>query len=185
MSLDVIGPLRVLVSINIERQCQGPPLFYRIQVSGERNGAVSNSAGIRICADLTWRDCPPKSLDTLLVPGDPGVKAQTRNTDLLAWLKAAEPCVWWLGSVCPGASILATARALDGHSAITYWVNMVTLRQGFPGVHVQGDRLYTYDPQCRGGDIHTFASVGVMADTNLALALVEADLDRSLVLSVA
>ncbi|ENA3209458.1 helix-turn-helix domain-containing protein, partial [Pseudomonas aeruginosa] len=55
----------------------------------------------------------------------------------------------------------------------------------FPGVHVQGDRLHTYDPQCRDGDAHIFTSAGVTAGIDLALALVEADLGRSLALSVA
>ncbi|MCR3783405.1 GlxA family transcriptional regulator, partial [Pseudomonas aeruginosa] len=62
MSLDVTGPLQVFASANVERQRQGLPPFYRIQVLGERSEAVPSSAGIRICADLAWRDCPPESL---------------------------------------------------------------------------------------------------------------------------
>ncbi|WP_048303531.1 DJ-1/PfpI family protein, partial [Pseudomonas aeruginosa] len=123
-------------------------------------------------ADLAWRDCPPESLDTLLVPGGLGVEAQTRNADLLAWLKAAEPCIRRLGSVCSGALILAAAGVLDGRPATTHWADVATLRQGFPGVHVQGDRLHTYDPRCRDGDAHIFTSAGVTAGIDLALALV-------------
>ena len=110
----------------------GSAAFYRIQVLGERSEAVPSSAGIRICADLAWRDCPPESLDTLLVPGGLGVEAQTRNADLLAWLKAAEPRIRRLGSVCSGALILAAAGVLDGHPATTHWADVATLRQGFP-----------------------------------------------------
>ena len=66
MSLDVTGPLQVFASANVERQRQGLPPFYRIQVLGERSEAVPSSAGIRICADLAWRDCPPESLETFL-----------------------------------------------------------------------------------------------------------------------
>ncbi|MFO5895352.1 GlxA family transcriptional regulator [Pseudomonas aeruginosa] len=185
MSLDVTGPLQVFASANVERQRQGLPPFYRIQVLGERSEAVPSSAGIRICADLAWRDCPPESLDTLLVPGGLGVEAQTRNADLLAWLKATEPCIRRLGSVCSGALILAAAGVLDGRPATTHWADVATLRQGFPGVHVQGDRLHTYDPRCRDGDAHIFTSAGVTAGIDLALALVEPDLGRSLALSVA
>ena len=61
MSLDVTGPLQVFASANVERQRQGLPPFYRIQVLGERSEAVPSSAGIRICADLAWRDCPPEA----------------------------------------------------------------------------------------------------------------------------
>ena len=43
----------------------------------------------------------------------------------------------------------------------------------------------TPDPQCRDGDAHIFTSAGVTAGIDPALALVEADLGRSLALSVA
>lgn len=43
MSLDVTGPLQVFASANVERQRQGLPPFYRIQVLGERSEAVPSS----------------------------------------------------------------------------------------------------------------------------------------------
>ncbi len=65
--------------------------------------------------------------------------------------------------MCSGALILAAAGVLDGRPATTHWADVATLRQGFPGVHVQGDRLHTYDPRCRDGDAHIFTSAGVTA----------------------
>ena len=96
MSLDVTGPLQVFASANVERQRQGLPPFYRIQVLGERS-AGAQFRGHPICADLAWRALSPESLDTLLVPGGLGVEAQTRNADLLAWLKAADRTAARLG----------------------------------------------------------------------------------------
>ncbi|MGC3130685.1 DJ-1/PfpI family protein, partial [Pseudomonas aeruginosa] len=76
--------------------------------------------------------------------------------------------VWW------GAVILARAGVLDGRRATSHWADVARLRQGFPGVHVQGDRLHTNDPRCRDGDAHIFTSAGLTAGIDLALALVEA-----------
>ena len=128
---------------------------------------MPSSAGIRICADLAWRDCPPESLDTLLVPGGLGVEAQTRNADLLAWLKAAEPCIRRLGSVFGSADPgrrRGSRRAPGDHPL----GRRGDAAPGVSGVHVQGDRLHTYDPRCRDGDAHIFTSAGVTAGIDLA-----------------
>ncbi|WP_207885620.1 GlxA family transcriptional regulator [Pseudomonas sp. 30_B] len=185
MSLDVTGPLQVFASANVERQRQGLAPAYELQVLGERAGPVATSAGLRICADMAWRDVDPSALDTLLVPGGVGVPAQCENAELLRWLAAAEPRVRRLGSVCSGALILAAAGVLNGRPATTHWADVDELCAGYPDVRVQGDRLHTYDPQRRDGDDHVFTSAGVTAGIDLALALVEADLGRALALAVA
>ncbi|WP_313466612.1 DJ-1/PfpI family protein, partial [Pseudomonas nitroreducens] len=107
MSLDITGPLQVFASANVERQRQGLAPIYELLVLGEQAGPVATSAGLRICADMGWREVEPATLDTLLVPGGLGVPKQCENTDLLHWLAAAEPQVRRLGSVCSGALILA------------------------------------------------------------------------------
>lgn len=185
MSLDITGPLQVFASANVERQRQGLAPIYELRVLGEQAGPVATSAGIRICADVAWREVEPSSLDTLLVPGGLGVPMQCENTELLHWLANAEPHVRRLGSVCSGALILAAAGVLDGRPATTHWADVDQLCAGFPQVLVQGDRLHTYDPQRRDGDDHVFTSAGVTAGIDLALALVEADLGRALALAVA
>lgn len=185
MSLDVSGPLQVFASANVERQRQGLAAPYELLVLGERAGPVATSAGLRICADAAWRDSDPHGLDTLLVPGGPGVAAQRENAALLAWLSQAERQVRRLGSVCSGALLLAAAGVLDGRRATTHWADVDALRECHPAVHVEGDRLHTYDPSRRDGDDHVFTSAGVTAGIDLALALVEADLGRPLALAVA
>lgn len=185
MSLDVTGPLQVFASANVERQRQGLPAPYELLVLGENEGPVATSAGLRICADAAWADTDVANLDTLLVPGGLGVEAQCGNPALLAWLSAAESQVRRLGSVCSGALLLAAAGVLDGRSATTHWADVDTLRECHPAVHVQGDRLHTYDPSRRDGDDHVFTSAGVTAGIDLALALVEADCGREVAMAVA
>ncbi|WP_424924049.1 GlxA family transcriptional regulator [Aquipseudomonas alcaligenes] len=184
MSLDVTGPLQVFASANVELRRQGQAEVYRLRVLGEQAGPVATSAGFQLVAEQAWRDCAAAELDTLLVPGGLGETAQCANQPLLAWLRAAEPQVRRLGSVCSGALILAAAGLLDGRRATTHWADAAALRQ-HAAIEVDGDRLHTYDPSGRDGDAHVFTSAGVTAGIDLALALVEADLGRPLALAVA
>ncbi|MDA7085638.1 GlxA family transcriptional regulator [Pseudomonas sp. SA3-5] len=185
MSLDVTGPLQVFASANVERQRQGLPAFYRLVVLGQQAGAIATSAGFQLVAEQSWREIDAAQIDTLLIPGGPGEQAQCQNQALLTWLRGAEPQVRRLGSVCSGALILAAAGLLDGRRATTHWADAETLRQGHPEVEVLADCLHTYDPQDLHGNGHVFTSAGVTAGIDLALALVEADLGRSMALAVA
>ena len=185
MSLDVTGPLQVFASANVERQRQGLPAFYRLVVLGQQAGAIATSAGFQLVADQTWREIDAAQIDTLLIPGGLGEQAQCQNQKLLTWLRAAEPQVRRLGSVCSGALILAAAGLLNGRRATTHWADADNLRQDYPDVEVLANCLHTYDPQDLHGNGHVFTSAGVTAGIDLALALVEADLGRVTALAVA
>lgn len=185
MSLDVTGPLQVFASANVERQRQGLPAFYRLVVLGQQIGAIATSAGFQLVAEQTWHEIDTRQIDTLLIPGGPGEQVQRQNQALLTWLRAAEPQVRRLGSICSGALILAAAGLLDGRRATTHWADAEKLRQGHPDVEVIADCLHTYDPQDLHGNGHVFTSAGVTAGIDLALALVEADLGRVTALAVA
>ncbi|SDI23155.1 Transcriptional regulator GlxA family, contains an amidase domain and an AraC-type DNA-binding HTH domain [Pseudomonas flavescens] len=184
MSLDVIGPLQVFASANVERNRQGLGDAYRLLMLAERAGPVRSSSGMRVMADAAWADCDPGSLDTLLIPGGLGEAAQCENQPLLDWLRSAEPRVRRFGSVCSGALILARTGLLDGHRVTTHWADIDTLRQ-HRKLRVDSDCLHTYDPAGSTGSHHLFTSAGVTAGIDLALALVEADLGRSMALAVA
>ena len=83
----------------------GLPRHYELVLLGTTAGPVVTSAGLKLVADASWAECAPATLDTLLIPGGVGVDAQRRDQALLAWLRAAEPRVRRLGSVCSGALI--------------------------------------------------------------------------------
>ena len=149
MSLDVTGPLQVFASANVELRRQGQAEAYRLRVLGEQAGPVATSAGFQLVAEQAWRDCAAAELDTLLVPGGLGETAQCANQPLLAWLRAAEPQVRRLGSVCSGALILAAAGLLDGRRATTHWADAAALRQ-HAAIEVDGDRLHREAGRVRG-----------------------------------
>ncbi|MDD0843958.1 GlxA family transcriptional regulator [Pseudomonas sp. Gutcm_11s] len=184
MSLDITGPLQVFASANVELRRQGLPEAYRVLVLADASGPIATSAGFQLVAQRAWSDCDPGELDTLLIPGGLGEIDQCNNQQLLDWLRATEPQIRRLGSVCSGALILAAAGLLEGRRATTHWADVAAL-SCHPGIEVDGDRLHTYDPSGRDGDAHIFTSAGVTAGIDLALALVEADLGRPLALAVA
>ncbi|WP_339512075.1 GlxA family transcriptional regulator [Pseudomonas sp. RL_15y_Pfl2_60] len=185
MSLDAIGPLQVFASANVERQRQGLPAYYRPLLLAQQAGPIRTSAGIEVIAERALDEIQAKEIDTLLIPGGIGEQQQVCNQRLLAWLRASEPQIRRLGSVCSGALILAASGLLDGHRATTHWADVETLRRNHPNIEVLADQLHTYDARDTQGNAHLFTSAGVTAGIDLALALIEADLGRVMALAVA
>ena len=81
-------------------------------------------------------------------------------------------------SVCTGAFVLAAAGLLDGRRATTHWAAAAALARRVPGVEVDAEPIFVRD-----GEVWT--SAGVTAGMDLALALVEEDLDREAALTIA
>ncbi len=75
MSLDVTGPLQVFASANVERQRQGLPPFYRIQVLGERSATVASPCSARSCSPQ--------------VPASPWTGSRSRISCSVRWPWAA------------------------------------------------------------------------------------------------
>lgn len=111
MSLDVVGPLQVFASANVERKRQGRTDAYSLHLLSDTAGPVRCSAGFALLADAARDDWDPGCFDTVLVPGG-SVRTQLENAGLLTWLQAAESRVRRIGSVCSGALILAQAGLL-------------------------------------------------------------------------
>ncbi|MCC5475442.1 GlxA family transcriptional regulator [Streptomyces barringtoniae] len=168
-SLDVTGPLEVFAGAE-----QHTPGTYRIRTASLDGGPVRTSSGLTLVPDeaLTAAADP----HTLLVPGGEG----TRHPDprLVDWLGARGPRVPRLVSVCTGAVLLAAAHLLDGRRATTHWAYCDRLARDHPAVVVDPEPIFVRDG-------HVATSAGVTSGIDLALALVEEDLDRDVALAVA
>jgi transcriptional regulator GlxA family with amidase domain len=117
-------------------------------------------------------------LDTLLVAGGEGAEVAAENPVLVDWVRQRAAQARRVASVCTGAFLLAAAGVLDGRRAATHWKYCARLAERFPSVRVEPDPIFVCD-----GPIWT--SAGVTAGIDLALALVEEDLGRSVALAVA
>ena len=97
---------------------------------------------------------------------------------LLEWISRTAATARRTASVCTGAFLLAAAGLLDGRRATTHWASAAELAARYPAVEVDPEPIFLRD-----GPIWT--SAGVTAGMDLALALVEEDLDREAALTIA
>jgi transcriptional regulator GlxA family with amidase domain len=96
----------------------------------------------------------------------------------LDWVRARASGARRVASVCTGAFLLAAAGLLDGKRAVTHWMHCAELARRFPAIRVEPDPIFVRDDAI-------WTSAGVTAAIDLALALVEDDVGRSLALAVA
>ncbi len=113
-----------------------------------------------------------------MVPGGAGSAGASAEAGLLDWIGASAPGARRVASVCTGAFVLAAAGLLDGRRATTHWASAAKLAERHPAVEVDPDPIYVRD-----GNVWT--SAGVTAGMDLALAMVEEDLDREAALTIA
>jgi len=174
--LDVTGPVQVFASANnLVAEAGGAPP-YRLSIVAQGGTGVTTSAGVTLAAGALTQ--AGEALDTLLVAGGEGAEAAAENPVLVDWVRQRAARARRVASVCTGAFLLAAAGLLDARRAATHWKYCARLAQRFPAVHVEPDPIFVCD-----GPVWT--SAGVTAGIDLALALVEEDLGRSVALAVA
>jgi len=172
--LDVTGPLQVFATANDVAGGDAPR--YAIDVVSQDGGGLASSAGVGLLTEAL----PPvdAALDTLIVAGGPGVEAAAADTDLVRWVRGRALRARRFASVCTGAILLASTGLLDRRRAATHWSLCSELARRFPTVQVESDPIFVQDGPA-------WTSAGVTAGIDLALALVEQDLGRSVALAVA
>jgi transcriptional regulator GlxA family with amidase domain len=173
--LDVTGPLQVFATANDHVAHAGgvPPYVLRVVATGGQS--VTTSAGLGIAVNPLPRN---GAVDTLLVAGGPGVDAAAADRVLVKWVSERANRARRVASVCTGAFLLAASGVLDGRRAATHWSCCAELARRFPDIRVESDPIFVKD-----GSVWT--SAGVTAGIDLALALVEEDLGRTVALAVA
>ncbi len=150
---------------------------YRTVVVAPDGAPLSTSSGLTIVPDAAI-DSAPRTIDTLLIAGGPGSERASADPVLLRWIATRAQASRRVASVCTGAFLLAAAGLLDGRRATTHWAAAAELARRHPRVEVDPEPIFVRD-----GPLWT--SAGVTAGMDLALALVEEDLDRDAALTIA
>ena len=177
-SLDLAGPLEVFVGAHQLIATEGRrERGYRVTVASIDGAPLTTSSGLEIVPTMSLADAPP-AIDTLIVAGGAGSDGASKNQALLDWIETTAPSARRVASVCTGAFVLAAAGLLDGRRATTHWAAAAELAKRYPAVEVDPESIYLRD-----GPVWT--SAGVTAGMDLALALVERDLDRDAALTIA
>lgn len=181
--LDVTGPLQVLATANEELRNAGREPFYKIDLCALQSGPMTSSSGVQLQA-IALPQRMTRRLDTLIVPGGPGVwdprkPASLADVGPLAdWIRRTAPRIERIASVCTGAFVLARTGLLDKKGAATHWAACDSLGAAFPEVDVHHDPIYFRDGRY-------WTSAGVTAGIDMVLAMVEADLGREIAMAVA
>jgi transcriptional regulator GlxA family with amidase domain len=145
---------------------------YEIELLSEPGGEIKSSAGFGVITkpfnDTTY-DTVMFGAGTTIEPMTPGLLEFARHS-----LQTARR----LAAPCTGAFILAESGLLDGRRATTHWLFARQLRERFPAVTVEEDRIFIVD-----GAVWT--SAGMTASIDLALAMVEKDHGHEVARSIA
>jgi transcriptional regulator GlxA family with amidase domain len=172
--LDISGPAQVFAELEaIELPEPGYSLSY-LSTSG---GLVTTDVGIMIDT-LPMRNVRPREVDTLVIPGGPGIWESRKDARLMNWISQVLPNARRVASVCLGAFALAWTGVLDGKRAATHWRYCPRLQDSFPNVQVEPNAIFVKDGRI-------WSSAGVSAGIDLALAMVEEDFGHTVALDVA
>jgi transcriptional regulator GlxA family with amidase domain len=172
--LDLSGPAQVFAELEaIELPGPGYSLSY-VSTSG---GLVPTDVGIMIDT-APLRSVRPDQVDTLIIPGGPGIWRMRDDQRLMRWIGQVLPKARRLASVCLGAFALAWTGVLDGRRAATHWRYCPRLQDSFPKIRVEPNAIFVKDGR-------VWSSAGVSAGIDLALAMVEEDFGHTIALDVA
>jgi transcriptional regulator GlxA family with amidase domain len=177
-SLDVTGPLEVFASATILLAASAHlDAGYDVRILSRDGCPLRTSSGMEIMPHGDFADTPAR-VDTLIVAGGFGSYHASLDRFTVEWVAQTAARARRTTSVCTGAFLLAAAGLLDGRRVTTHWAAASELARLHPRVSVDPEPIFLRD-----GDIWT--SAGVTAGMDLALALVEEDLDREIALTIA
>jgi transcriptional regulator GlxA family with amidase domain len=169
--IDIAGPAQAFTTANEE----GAAPLYGVQTVSFRAGLVRTASGVEMEASALQA---VEDIDTLIVPGGPGVHEVRRDPASIASLLEISKRAQRICAVCTGAFLLAEAGLLDGRKVVTHWRSCEQLAREFPEVKVDPEPLFIQD-----GAIWTTA--GITAGIDLVLALIEEDHGAALATRVA
>lgn len=145
---------------------------YRVTFLSEEGGHVASSIG----AIIETEALSNKVFDTLIVGASTGIPQISPG--LQSYLRIVHTRSQRIAATCSGAFLLAQAGILDGRRATTHWLFAQRMREDYPKIKVEEDRIFILD-----GSVWT--SAGMTAGIDLALAMVEKDLGQDVARSVA
>ena len=172
--LDISGPAQVFAEL---QAIELPGACYSLSYLSTSGGLVPTDVGMMVdTAPIS--SLRPNQVDTLVIPGGPGIWALRQDAALVRWISEVLPKARRVASVCLGAFMLAWTGVLDGKRAATHWRYCPRLADGFPKIRVEPNAIFVKDGR-------VWTSAGVSAGIDLALAMVEEDFGHTTALDVA
>ena len=180
--LDVAGPLQTFATTRDLVAGRGNAtdprhIPYELAVVSRTGGALRTSSGL-VIETVALPDPTRRPADTIIVAGGAGVHSACDDRRLVRWLGRAAASARRVCSVCTGAFLLAETGLLAGRRVVTHWEFCDRLQARHADLRVEADPIYIRDGRF-------WTSAGITAGIDLALALVEQDLGRTVALNAA
>ena len=172
--LDISGPAQVFAEL---QEIELPAAGYALSYLSTAGGLVPTDVGMMIDT-APIANIEPDQVDTLIIPGGPGIWALRQDADLMNWVMQTLREARRIASVCLGAFVLAWTGALDGKRAATHWRYCPRLQDSFPNIRVEPNAIFVQDGR-------VWSSAGVSAGIDLALAMIEEDFGHTIALDIA
>ena len=173
-TVDVCGPLECF---GLANYVAGKPRYDIITVSADGLPLASAGGWLLLTPTHSFANAP-QCIDTLMIAGGPAFGAASADKALLAWIRTRGRAAQRVASVCNAAAILAATGLADDCRLATHWLYTGMLARANPQVNVDPDAIFVEDGK-------VWSSGGMTSGMDLALAMIERDLGRTLALEVA
>lgn len=165
-ALDLTGPLEAFSSsVNLGDRQNGVAR-YELMVIGLHQKKFSSDGGIVFRAKATLTSV--NELDTIVIPGGPGLKQSDTLFELSRWLAAHAAKTRRIAGICDGIYPLAQSGVLDGRKVTTHWRFAHDVARRFPNLKVKSNASFLKD-----GPYYTCGSG--TAGIEMALSLIRED----------
>ena len=175
-ALDLVGPAEAFASAYLEEADAEPRRCYEVQVIGLSRSPFAGESGVVFRPTATLETAG--AIDTLIIPGGPGLRRGNAARRVSAWIKKRAAGLRRIASVCTGIYGLAPTGLLDGRRVTTHWNHAKDVAERFPKLRLEPNALFLKD-----GKFYT--SAGITAGIDLSLAMIEEDFGPTIALAVA
>lgn len=191
---------------------QQVPGSYQLSTIGFDAKTVTCESGTRIIPDSCIstlddehaldEEHKSNAFHTLIIPGGKGARLNLINSDHSRALKLAIGKCERIVTVCTGIFLLANLGLVKGTHVATHWAYVDQFKCSFPHLQVDRDKLFIrdklcikenrfiQDTQCERDCLprkeqQLWSSAGVTSGIDLALRLIELDINRATAINVA
>lgn len=166
--MDVAGPASVFGAANSIIRND----LYDVRIVSPGGGLIRSTCGVSMQSQAISK-VPAHSVGTLLIAGGSyaGLAKAAKSAVTRKWVPRCIRASARFGSVCSGAYLLAELGELNGLRIATHWASCDDLAKRFPDVKVDSNALFVVDGKA-------WTSAGVTTGIDMALAMVERDVDH-------
>ncbi len=171
-TVDLTGPLEAFAAARSEEN----ETCYEAMLIGVTSKTFVTQCGATFKAQHTLRTAPP--LDTIIIPGGPGVRQSETSHTIASWLREQAANVRRIASVSTGIYPLAASGLLNGRRVTTHWRMTQHVAASFRELLVSDTASFIKDDKF-------YTSGGGNAGIEMSLALIQEDFGARVALRLA